>query len=124
MPYLEPRQYEVNMAVNDIHAATTETQAAKAAAMVYRPMLDTPDVVVNAFERKIAQLRALPRLPMTFRPLPLIMAAYKLHFANQMNSAPPPARTPGPGPAPTGPPPSPRFGPSRRPSGSIFYIFT
>ena len=132
-PYaVEPRQYELNIAVADINAATTELEAAKAAAMVYVPTLDPADVVVNAFEKKIAQLRALPRLPMTFNPLPLILAAYKLHYASQKQTAaqtPPPLR-PGQGPqprprprppgpnAPTRPPPPPGFGSNRGPPGS------
>ena len=126
-PFAEPRQYEVNIAVSDINAATTEAEAAKAAAMVYRPRLDTPDVVVNAFERKIAQLRALPRLPMTFNPLPLILAAYKLHWANLMSKPLPPAKKPqprpGPGPGP-GHGPSAGFGSNQRNSGCKNFNFT
>ena len=106
-PPAEPRSYEINIAVQDIHAATTEADAAKAAAMIHRPGLDLADAVVNAFERKIAQLRALPRLPRTFNPLPLIFAAYRLNWAKQQTpavtaaankpSAPKPAIGPGPG---------------------------
>ena len=76
------------------------------------------DAVVNAFENKVAQLRALPRLPMTFNPLPLIMAAYNMHWAKQLTAAatgiakrPAAAKPPTRAAFGPGPPRRPAFGP-------------
>lgn len=82
--FMEPTNWEIELALHNIKAATTEAGAAKAAAGVYRVGLDPADVVVNAFEEKVAKLRhpnwnrpMPPRLPRSFRPLTFIIRAWK-----------------------------------------------
>jgi len=72
------------MAVMNIHAATTEVGAAKAAAAIFHPGLDMGDTVKYALENKVRQLRTPagwthpipPPLPFNFDPMHLIMGAY------------------------------------------------
>ena len=82
--FMEPTNWEVDLAVHNVNAATTEAEAAKAAAAVYRIGLDAPDAVVSAFEEKVARLRNPnwtgrnpPKLPRTFRPMSFIVRAWK-----------------------------------------------
>ena len=119
--WMEPTPWEVELAVHNINAATTEQEAAKAAAAVYRIALDTPDMVVNAFEEKVARLRhpnwnrpRPPPVPHNFNPIALIAAAFREIQAIQQKEAaqqaataavmsaitPPPPRPPMPGPPP------------------------
>lgn len=133
--YMEPTNWEIDLAVHNVNAAKTEAGAAKAAAAVYRIGLDTPDAVLSAFEEKVAMLRNPnwrgrnpPQLPRTFRPMPLIVRAYKeLQALAQKEAAaaaaaaaaaptarPAPTVRVGPPPARRGPPPARRGPPSSR----------
>lgn len=81
--YMEPTNWEIDLAVHNVNSAKTEAAAAKAAAAVYRVGLDMPDAVMSAFEEKVARLRnpnwnrpSSPPLPRSFRPLSFIIRAW------------------------------------------------
>ncbi|XP_052786542.1 proteoglycan 4-like isoform X4 [Mya arenaria] len=115
--WAEPTQWEVDLAIHNINAATTEAAAAAAAAAVYRVHLDPPDAVVGVFEEKVARLRSPnwtqrrpPPLPRNFNPLPLIIAAFNELQAIQKaeaakKAAAAAASVPKPGTKPGRPPP-------------------
>lgn len=112
--------YQINMALMGINAATNEQAAVKAATAVYHPTMDMADAVKQALETKIRQFRVPPGwtqpipppLPFGFDVMNLVMSAY---YAQQNGGTPPTgtgAAVPS-APAPA-PPPAPRRRPQRR----------
>ena len=83
----EPTDFQINQAVSTIYTAPNEQAAINAAADIFTPTRDTPDIVVNALEHRVAQLRTPvgwtgrlpPSLPWNFDAGRLIEAAYYGH---------------------------------------------